>query len=149
VCVCVCVCVYFLVLCSHLSVHHSCYLLSSSLPLLTPSFPSPVLPPGPLFGPSALTACLSSCPPSAQTPSTHPLPPKPGPSMPAPSLPPSLPPVSPSPALTWEVRGWGMDDSQCYDAAPQHTATFTHRPRYRTRGNLWPPSSCPALQPPS
>lgn len=24
-----------------------------------------------------------------------------------------------------------MDDSQCYDAVPQHTATFTHRPRYR------------------
>lgn len=40
--------------------------------------------------------------------------------------------------------GGGLDDSQCYDAVPQHTATFTHRPRYRARGNLCPPA---AVQP--
>lgn len=42
--------------------------------------------------------------------------------------------------------GGGLDDSQCYDAVPQHTATFTHRPRCRAKGNLCP-SSCPACSP--
>lgn len=46
--------------------------------------------------------------------------------------------------------GGGPDDSQCYDAVPQHTATFTHRPGYRREaasGRPPPPAAGPAWQP--
>lgn len=55
--------------------------------------------------PASPLAPASPVPPLCSHPSASL--PQPHPSMPARSLPPNPPPVSPSPALTWEVRGVG------------------------------------------
>lgn len=85
--------------------------------------------------PSASGGLIATGPssPAPGSPSLHLPPPRawlpqPQPSTPARCLPPSPPPVSPSPAPdVGGEGGGGPDDSQCCDAVPQHTATFTHR----------------------
>lgn len=116
-----CVCAHCLVLCNDQVLLHQ------------PRHPDPSLP-SPVTPASSFRSSNNNLlhPPSTRLPLTAPcslilLSPLP----PAPALPSARPAscVSQPCSDVGGEGGGGMDDSQCYDAVPQHTATFTHRLR--------------------
>lgn len=100
--------------------------------------PCPALSSPQLLAVSLATGPSSPAPrlPSLPAPGSRPRPP--GIAAPAPALDACPLPASQPASCVSQPRsdvggegGGGPDDSQCYDAVPQHTATFTHRPGYR------------------